>query len=69
MIVIPPDIDENSNNSLEANLFKGEVKRIINFAALADNRVKIIYGQLNKLCLSLGIDLFEILESEEQQYN
>ena len=69
MIIIPPDIEEVGDNSLEKNLFTGEVKRIINFAALADNRVKIIYGQLNSLCLSLGIDLFELLESEEQQYN
>ena len=51
MVVVPPDISENLDNSIEKNLFLGEVKRIINFASLADNRVSIIYSKLNDLSL------------------
>ena len=68
MVVVPPDIFENLDNSIEKNLFLGEVKRIINFASLADNRVSIIYSKLNDICMTLGIDLFQILEDEEKQY-
>lgn len=68
MVVVPPDISENLDNSIEKNLFLGEVKRIINFASLADNRVSIIYSKLNDICMTLGIDLFQILEDEENQY-
>lgn len=68
MVVVPPDISENLDNSIEKNLFLGEVKRIINFASLADNRVSIIYSKLNDICMTLGIDLFQILEDEEKQY-
>lgn len=69
MIVIPPDLDNPENLPLEKNLFLGEVKRIVNFAALADNRVEILYGELKNICFNLGIDLFGILETEEEQYN
>lgn len=66
MVVIPPNIEES--NSLERNLFIGEVRRIVNFAALADNRIDIMYGQLKNICFNLGIDLYGLLETEEKKY-
>ena len=48
LIVTPPNILDESN-SIERNLFLNEVKRIINFAALADNQIDILYGKLCKL--------------------
>lgn len=67
MIVLPPC--DSSDNNLERNLFMGEVKRIVNFAALADNKYDILYGELKNICFNLEIDIFELLEQEEQQYN
>jgi superfamily II DNA or RNA helicase len=40
LIVTPPDITGGSS-SVERSLFTGEVKRIVNFAALADNSIEI----------------------------
>lgn len=67
LIVTPPDID-NSTSDVERNMFIGEVKRIVNFAALADNQIDILYGELNSICEQLGINLFAILEEENNQY-
>jgi len=64
MIVTPPDIEESG--LLERNLFMGEVKRIVNFASLADNKIDILYGDLKSICYDLGIDLFGILDEEEK---
>ena len=46
-----------------------EVKRIVNFAALADNQIDIIYGHLKDYCEALRIDLFALLEEENNNYN
>ena len=68
LIVTPPDIF-NQHNSVDKGLFEGEVKRIINFASLADNQIDIMYGELKEICMQLGIDLFKLLEEENNQYN
>jgi len=68
LIVVPPDISTDSS-SLEKNLFTSEVKRIVNFATLADNQVEILYGELKSICEQLNIDLFDLLEEENQKYN
>lgn len=67
LIVIPPETSDESAN-VEKNMFISEVKRVVNFAALADNEVDILYGELKSLCENLGISLFEMLEKENQQY-
>ena len=67
LIVTPPDITD-INSTLEANLFKGEVRRILNFAALAENKIDILYGDLHDICMSLNIDMFQMLDTEEEQY-
>lgn len=68
LVVIPPDITENISN-VERGLFVGEVKRIVNFATLADNQIDILYGDLKGICEQLQIDLFGIVEKENEQYN
>jgi superfamily II DNA or RNA helicase len=68
MIVIPPESDEESKQ-VERNLFLGEVKRVVNFAALADNQVEILYGPLKQQCEQLGVNLFELLDEELKNYN
>lgn len=67
MIVTPPLSSGDSKNT-ERNLFLSEVKRIVNFAALADNQVEILYGPLKELCDQLGVNLFDLLEQEIECY-
>lgn len=69
LIVTPPDVDDGQDSMIEANLFRGEVKRILNFAALAENKIDILYGDLHDICMSLNIDMFKMLDEEEEQYN
>ena len=68
LIVMPPDISESAS-SVERSLFAGEVRRILNFAALADNKIDILYGELKQVCDSLNIPMFDLLDTEEEQYN
>ena len=67
MIVLPPDI-ERSASQTDINLFTGELKRVLNFAALADNKMEILYGELREICSTLNVDMFRMLEDEEEQY-
>lgn len=67
MIVTPPISSGDSLNT-ERNLFLSEVKRIVNFAALADNQIEILYGPLKQLCEQLGVNLFDLLEQEIEYY-
>lgn len=67
LIVTPPNILDESN-SIERNLFLNEVKRIINFAALADNQIDILYGKLLAYCEALRINLFDLLDNENNNY-
>lgn len=67
LVVIPPELS-NEVLELERNLFMGEVKRIVNFASLADNQINILYGDLRLLCEKLNIDLFDMLDSEDKKY-
>lgn len=66
-IVTPPNV-MNDSIGIERNIFISEVKRIVNFAALADNQIDILYGDLKKYCEALRIDLFEMLEEENNNY-
>jgi len=67
LIVTPPYITGDSS-SIERSLFTGEVKRIVNFAALADNQINIFYGDLKNICEQLSINLFDMIEQENEQY-
>lgn len=67
LIVLPCEVSEESQD-VERNLFKSEAKRIVNFAALADNQIKILYGELSDICLNLRIDIFKMLDEENEQY-
>lgn len=67
LVVLPPDVG-NEDSRIERNLFMGEVKRIVNFATLANNHIEVIYGELKNICENLEIDLFELLTKEEQKY-
>lgn len=66
LIVLPPNVEDGS--SLEKGLFTGEVKRILNFATLADNKIEVLYSSVKDVCENLGIDMFSMLEEENRQY-
>ena len=68
LIVTPPNIMDESTG-VERNLFIGEVRRIVNFAALADNQIDILYGELQSYCEVLQIDVFAMIEMENNNYN
>ena len=67
LIVTPPNVVEDAEG-IERNMFISEVKRIVNFAALADNQIDILYGELKAYCEMLRIDLFAMLEEENNNY-
>ena len=67
LIVTPPNV-MNDSIGIERNMFISEVKRIVNFAVLADNQIDILYGDLKNYCEALRIDLFEMLEEENNNY-
>lgn len=67
LIVTPPNVVEDAEG-VERNMFISEVKRIVNFAALADNQIDILYGELKAYCEMLRIDLFAMLEEENNNY-
>jgi superfamily II DNA or RNA helicase/HKD family nuclease len=68
LIVMPPDVTGNGS-IVERNMFSGEVKRVVNFAALADNQIDILYSDLKNICEQLNINLFDMLEEENLKYN
>ena len=70
LIVMPPMNNTNDEVlAVEKNLFMGEVKRIVNFAVLADNETEIIYKDLKRICDLLHIPLYELIDEEYKQYN
>lgn len=71
LIVIPPlPLPDGVNYKTEKNLFTNEVKRVVNFAVLADdrNRLDVLYGKLKEICYQLDINLFDMIEEEELNY-
>lgn len=70
LIVMPPmNYTNDEVLSVERNLFMSEVKRIVNFAVLADNETEIIYTDLKRICDHLHIPLYELIDEEYKQYN
>lgn len=67
LIVTPPGITGDLSN-IDSNLFTSEVKRIVNFAALADNQIDILYGEMKTICEQLSINYFDMLEKENHNY-
>ena len=67
LVVIPDGLLENASNA-ERSLFTSEVRRIVNFAALADNQIEIMYGELKTICDQLQVNEFDLLEKENEQY-
>ena len=67
LIVTPPNVS-SAILAQEKNMFVGEVKRVVNFAVLADNKIEIFYGELKHICETMGIPLFDLVDEEYKQY-
>jgi superfamily II DNA or RNA helicase len=59
LVVVPPKV-QKEYSSIERNLFVGELKRILDFASMADNRFDIIWkAKILTLCQTFNIDISE----------
>jgi superfamily II DNA or RNA helicase len=70
-LIVMPLMNHTNDDvlSVERNLFMSEVRRIVNFAVLADNETEIIYTDLKRICDLLHIPLYELIDEEYKQYN
>jgi len=70
-MVVKPAIDVTNTDlkqiNVEKNILLGELRRLVNFAALSENRMEIL-KELEGLSLSYGIDIYEMNNLELQKY-
>lgn len=70
-LIVKPTIDHtNTNESLtkmEKNIFFSELKRLVNFAVLSENKDESLAG-LESLCYDLNIDIYELANNELNNY-
>ncbi|WP_181308771.1 DEAD/DEAH box helicase family protein [Rufibacter sp. XAAS-G3-1] len=70
-MVVKPPIDitqgESKEYKLEKNLLKSELNRLINFAALAENKMYIL-REIEDLAQSYDIDIYEMMNNELEKY-
>jgi len=62
-------IEDRNQLETEKNIFRSELRRVINFAALADNCSDLIEGELATVCRKLEIDLADSLLKELKTYD
>ena len=71
-IIVAPDFDLMNEFSklqivAEKNIFKSELTRIINFTAIAENRIEIVGNELGRICQNLDIN--NLIEQINNEYN
>jgi superfamily II DNA or RNA helicase len=57
-----------STQKIERNLFESEIKRLVNFAVLSENKASCLKA-LETLCYDLDIDIYQLAENEIENYN
>ena len=71
-MIVKPVLDITTTDSnqikLEKNILMSELRRLVNFAVLAENRSNCLKN-LEELCYSLDIDIYELANIEEEKYN
>ncbi|SEF67047.1 DEAD/DEAH box helicase family protein [Sphingobacterium lactis] len=70
-LIVKPTIDHtNTDESLlrmEKNIFLSELRRLVNFAVLSENKDESLKG-LESLCYDLDIDIYELANNELNNY-
>jgi superfamily II DNA or RNA helicase len=71
-MIVKPVLDVTTTDSnqikLEKNILMSELKRLINFAVLAENKLDCL-TKLEDLCYSFDIDIYDLANIEEEKYN
>jgi superfamily II DNA or RNA helicase len=62
-------LEDNDQLETEKNIFRTELRRVINFAALADNCSELLKGELLDVCRRLELDLTEAILTELKTYD
>lgn len=71
-MIVKPVLDVTTTDpnqiKLEKNILISELRRLVNFAVLAENKLDCLQN-LEPLCYSLDIDIYEMANIEEEKYN
>lgn len=73
-LIVSPALDEleivdDAQVNVEKQIFQNELRRVINFLALATNRYELVEGEFGKKCEEFGIDnLKELIIEELKSY-
>jgi superfamily II DNA or RNA helicase len=71
-MIVKPVLDitttDSSQIKLEKNILLSELKRLVNFAVLAENKLDCL-KDLEELCYSFDIDIYDLANIEEEKYN
>lgn len=71
MVVKPPlDVTQgqSAEHKVERNILMGELRRLVNFAALAENNLEVMRS-LEDLAYAYGIDIYEMMNNELELYD
>ncbi len=70
-LIVKPVIDHTNTNeklfNIEKNIFLSELKRLVNFAVLSENKDECL-NSLERLCLDLNIDIYDLANKELENY-
>lgn len=70
-MIVKPILDVTTTDpnqiKLEKNILMSELKRLVNFAVLAENKLDCL-SKLEDLCYSFGIDIYDLANIEEEKY-
>lgn len=70
-LIVKPTIDYTDNNDkvskIEKNIFLSELKRLVNFSVLSENKDSCLKS-LENICYDIGIDIYELANKELENY-
>ena len=71
-LVVKPPLDvtqgQSPEHKVERNIIMGELRRLVNFAALAENKLEVMQS-LEELAYAYGIDIYEMMNAELELYD
>jgi superfamily II DNA or RNA helicase len=71
-LIVKPIINHTDTDEkllkIEKNIFLSELRRLINFSVLSENKDECLNG-LERMCYDLGIDIYKLANEELENYN